>query len=114
MLEKQELYCHNCGNYVQFDIDIELNGNHVLNCPNCGHEHCRVVKDGVITDDRWDSRNNTYSVTQTSWTTVSTFNTYLSGTSNNNVVNNDSAKVFLYQAWMNNTSISSSGVLIYT
>lgn len=57
MTEKQELWCHNCGLYVQFEIDMELNGNHVLNCPNCDHEHCRVVNNGIITDDRWDTRN---------------------------------------------------------
>jgi transcription elongation factor Elf1 len=40
MNEAQELHCHNCDKYVQFTIDTELNGNHVLECPNCGHEHC--------------------------------------------------------------------------
>lgn len=63
MFERQELHCHNCDKYVQFDLDMELNGNHILTCPNCGHKHCRVVKDGKITDDRWDSRNpNSYQV----------------------------------------------------
>lgn len=56
-VRRQEIHCHACGQYVQFEIDLGLNGNHVLNCPNCGHEHCRVVKDGVITEDRWASRN---------------------------------------------------------
>ena len=56
-IERQELYCHECERYVQFNIDMSLNGNHVLNCPNCGHEHCRVVSNGKITDDRWDQRN---------------------------------------------------------
>ncbi len=55
--ERQELHCHNCNKYVQFIIDLSLNGNHVFDCPNCGHEHCRVVKDGVITSERWDRRN---------------------------------------------------------
>jgi len=54
---RNELHCHECDRYVQFDIDLDLEGNHVLACPNCGHEHCRVVKDGVITGERWDSRN---------------------------------------------------------
>jgi uncharacterized protein YbaR (Trm112 family) len=61
-IERQELYCHGCGNYVQFNIDLSLNGNHVLKCPKCKHEHCRVVKDGQITEDRWDSRNYTFMV----------------------------------------------------
>ena len=56
--ERQELHCHNCNKYVQFDIDIEQNGNHVIICPECGHEHCRVVNNRIITDVRWDSRNN--------------------------------------------------------
>jgi len=63
MIERQELHCHACGKYVQFDLDLSLNGNHVLKCPECDHEHCRVVKNGKITDDRWDQRNGqTYQV----------------------------------------------------
>jgi hypothetical protein len=54
---RQELYCHACDQYVQFVMDLSKDGNHVLECPNCKHEHCRVVKDGVITDIRWDQRN---------------------------------------------------------
>ena len=46
--QRQELHCHACNNYVQFDIDVEQNGNHVIICPNCGHEHCRVVRNGII------------------------------------------------------------------
>lgn len=56
-MERQELFCHNCRKYVQFLLDTEIDGNHVIKCPNCGHEHCRVVKNGVVTEDRWDSRN---------------------------------------------------------
>jgi DNA-directed RNA polymerase subunit RPC12/RpoP len=119
MTEKQELYCHNCGKYVQFDIDMELNGNHVLKCPNCGHEHCRVVKDGVITDDRWDSRNPTYIISKAAYTSVSTWNTY-NGSSSNMILNSTStttpqvsknstfnataATMFTYQLWMNSYS----------
>lgn len=90
MIERQEIHCHECGRYVQFDLDTELNGNHVLHCPVCGHEHCRVVENGVITDRRWDSRNGpitlgsltpTYAVSTVNMTTssTSTFSTF-SGT----------------------------------
>lgn len=78
---RQELYCHACNGYVQFVVDLEADGNHVLHCPSCGHEHCRVVKDGVITDIRWDSRNGptyaistgatSYSTTAVIWTSSS-------------------------------------------
>ena len=57
---RQTLYCHNCGEHVAFTIDFDLEGNHIFNCPKCGHEHCRVVKDGRITGERWDRCNGTY------------------------------------------------------
>ena len=79
MNERQEIYCHECDRYVQFNIDTSLNGNHVLRCPNCGHEHCRVVTDGVITDGRWDRRNNNWGCGQTY--SVSTFSISTSTTS---------------------------------
>lgn len=104
MIERQELHCHNCDMFVQFDIDTELDGNHVLECPNCGHEHCRVVKNGVITDRRWDQRNglsqlyggstNTYVIANATCTANATYDTCTSGT--------------CYGAWMN-TQTGSTG-----
>lgn len=75
--DKQELWCHNCSSYVQFPIDLSMNGNHVLNCPKCDHEHCRVVEDGRITSTRWDSRNPTFPITSYTDTTSSiTYTTF--------------------------------------
>lgn len=73
---RNELHCHACDKYVQFIVDHGLDGNHVLNCPNCGHEHCRVVKDGLITGERWDSRNGpTHYIisSNTTWTDTVVF-----------------------------------------
>jgi len=101
MKERQELWCHECNQYVQFDIDVSLNGNHVIKCPVCGHEHCRVVKDGIITEVRWDSRNvnmqayNTYMTTGMTSSSTSTYNTYAG-----NLIG-DSTTVFKYSAWLN-------------
>jgi len=90
---RSELWCHDCDSYVQFTLDDELNGNHVIKCPKCGHEHCRVIKDGKITGDRWDSRNGqtfyAYSVTFTSTSSEITY-------SGNTTVANSS---FLYSSW---------------
>jgi len=97
--ERQELHCHSCDSYVQFDIDLSLDGNHVLNCPICGHEHCRVVKRGKITDDRWDQRNgyiNTYYVSNVSTTVNSTYTSY--STVGAGIGN------YMYTAWLNTTS----------
>lgn len=57
MIERQELHCHDCGKYIQFDIDLEIDGNHVLECPFCKHQHCRIVQKGKVSDIRWDNRN---------------------------------------------------------
>lgn len=59
------------------DLDI------VLECPNCGYEHCRVVKNGKITSDRWDQRNRTIYVSTATTSTTSTFTTYSSSTARN-------------------------------
>lgn len=94
--ERQELHCHACNQYVQFTMDMSLNGNHVLNCPSCGHEHCRVVKDGVITEDRWGSRNGpAIPVYGATTSTVSTWATYPTTSTTN------PASSFLYQSWSN-------------
>ena len=92
-IEAQELHCHNCDRYVQFNLDLSLNGNHVLRCPNCGHEHCRVVMDGKITGERWDQRNGlTYTVRTYAYTITSTF------------VSSTSSSYYLYNSWMNATT----------
>ncbi len=57
MVERQEIHCHDCGKYIQFDLDLEIDGNHVLECPVCHHQHCRVVQKGKVSDIRWDARN---------------------------------------------------------
>ena len=80
--EKQELWCHECESYVQFPIDLSMDGNHVLNCPKCDHEHCRVVENGRITSTRWDSRNKTHNIasyTLASSGTCITASTYMTG-----------------------------------
>ncbi len=96
-IESQELHCHACGQYVQFRLDMNMNGAHVLNCPNCGHEHCRVVENGKITDDRWDQRNGNQrqlriTITGATTSSTSTFDNYQgSGTGTGNYM--------LYQSW---------------
>ena len=85
MIERQEIQCHNCMMFVQFDLDFEIDGNHVLECPECGHEHCRVITDGKITGDRWDSRNGSWTNVSTtaSYTLTSTMMDYLNNTAFN-------------------------------
>ena len=104
MKERQEIFCHNCEKWVQFDIDTSLDGNHVLECPNCGHEHCRVVKNGVITGDRWDSRNGpTFKVLSSTvtTTTVSSYSSYIANTTDST---NKFASYALWDSWITSTT----------
>lgn len=47
-----EFYCQECSHYTYCWLNMNLEGNHIMNCPNCGHKHYRVVKGGIITSDR--------------------------------------------------------------
>lgn len=111
MTERQELYCHACNSYVQFDMDTELNGQHTIACPNCGHEHYRYVKDGVISDQRWASSGAVaqpqaqFYVTGLTFTTSSTFSTYSAGYA----ATDTTASAFLYGSWMNSSNAASMG-----
>lgn len=105
VIERQELYCHNCEKYVQFDLDLSENGKHVLKCPNCEHEHCRYVVDGKITDERWASRNGnipTYTVSSytASYSAQSVFDTYKSSTTCSYTAG------FYYDSWSSGTTTS--------
>lgn len=93
-IERQELYCHGCGGYVQFNLDLSVDGNYVLHCPKCGHDHYRVVKNGKITDERWgQSQSQIRIVSSITYTTTSTYST------------TTSCSNFLYTSWMNTTTV---------
>jgi hypothetical protein len=53
-----EFYCSACYGYVYVKLNTVLEGNHVVNCPNCGHKHYRFIKDGLITDCRFHDGHN--------------------------------------------------------
>lgn len=97
---RTEIHCHECNNYVQFDLDESINGNHVLHCPVCNHEHCRVVHNGEVTGERWDSRNGpTIQVNSstTSWSSTSAYGgSYATSTAN------------LRDLWLDSTSANTS------
>lgn len=90
MEEFQELYCHNCDKYVQFSLDMSLNGNHRIDCPNCDHPHFRVVANGIVTEDRYGG-GYIYPTTIIGYTVIST---YSSSTSSSD---------YLYYSWANTT-----------
>jgi len=57
-IQRTDMHCHACSKNFVAELDFDINGDHVIECAHCGHEHCRTIKDGVITDSRWDGRND--------------------------------------------------------
>lgn len=53
---KTVMDCHECSKQFVALLDYSITGNHVVECPHCGHHHCRRIENGSITGDRWDSR----------------------------------------------------------
>jgi hypothetical protein len=39
-------------------MNVSLNGNYRIHCPNCGHVHYRSVKNGKITDTRFPENDS--------------------------------------------------------
>ncbi len=61
-LVRTDMHCHGCSNGFVAQLDYDIDGNHIVECPHCGHEHCRKIEKGKITDDRWDGHNNKVAV----------------------------------------------------
>lgn len=54
-LVRTDMHCHACNKNFIAELDHGIDGNHVAECPTCGHEHWRVIKAGVVTGERWGS-----------------------------------------------------------
>lgn len=52
---RTDLHCHQCNKTFIAELDFAIEGNHVVECPHCGHEHFRVIQKGLITGERWHS-----------------------------------------------------------
>lgn len=47
----QEFYCGACDGYFLAHVNRAINHEIIVRCPNCRHEHRRVVKEGTIYED---------------------------------------------------------------
>jgi DNA-directed RNA polymerase subunit RPC12/RpoP len=54
---RTDILCTECSVIFIAQLDFSIDGNHIVECPHCGHEHCRVIKDGKVTGDRWSTRD---------------------------------------------------------
>jgi DNA-directed RNA polymerase subunit RPC12/RpoP len=51
--QKFEFQCTECHKIFDINLNVALNGNYRIHCPNCGHVHYREIKKGAITDTRF-------------------------------------------------------------
>ena len=57
-LVRTDMWCHGCSKNFIATLDFDLDGNHEIECPCCGHLHYRKIKAGIVTDARYDSDNS--------------------------------------------------------
>lgn len=55
-----EFRCTECGKYFDVVLNTSLNGEYRIHCPKCNHIHYRKLKDGQITEDRFDTNKNSF------------------------------------------------------
>ncbi len=91
---RTDMHCTSCSKNFTALLDYSLDGNHVVECPWCGHEHCRGIRKGVVTEDRWDHRNgDTHRVSKRStWR------------STGQPIMTSSASAFIRDRWLNRDS----------
>lgn len=54
-LRRTEINCHACNKTFVAELDTAVNGNYCIECAYCGHEHYRTIKDGTVTESRYDT-----------------------------------------------------------
>lgn len=57
-MQRTDMQCTNCSKTFIAEMDYSLNGNHIIRCAWCGHQHCRTVQGGKVTDQRWAPSNS--------------------------------------------------------
>ena len=87
------MWCHACGRTFVALIDFNLAGNHLIECP-CGHVHYRVVRNGAVTGDRFDSdQRETHMAPRAAWV------------SHDQPVMTSRASHFLRELWLNRSDV---------
>lgn len=56
-VQRSQVDCSDCGKIFISKVNHDLDGNHKVVCPYCGHEHWRAIKAGVVTAQRWGSQH---------------------------------------------------------
>lgn len=96
-VQRTEMHCHNCNKQFVAELNFDINGNHVIECAHCGHEHCRTIKSGKITEARWEGRNDS-SATRVSGRSVWKSSVIQAQTS--------SVSAFIRERWLNRSDFN--------
>ena len=60
MRRQEEFYCSivggGCGKYFLTFLRENMYGNYTIYCPNCSHTHFRIIREGIVTEDRHHDR----------------------------------------------------------
>ena len=54
-IQRTEMSCHSCGKQFVAELDFDVDGDYVIECVHCSHEHYRTIQKGKITESRWGS-----------------------------------------------------------
>lgn len=46
-----EMFCNDCNGWILLNLNEGISGDFMIVCPNCGHEHPRTIKEGVMKED---------------------------------------------------------------
>jgi DNA-directed RNA polymerase subunit RPC12/RpoP len=66
---RTDMNCTDCSRVFIAKINFDVNGNHIIKCPYCGHDHHRVITNGIVTEARHGSQGgpNTEVPTERMW-----------------------------------------------
>ena len=116
--QKTEFYCHGCSGFIAVELNMDLNGNHEVHCPKCDHIHYRVIKDGVVTEERYASSG---SIWAGNWVNsngpIISYRTTMDNWSNTNVTSTAtgvSGNSYLAMAWVDHSGTGSGIVYAST
>jgi len=52
-----EFWCSGgCSGYFRTKLRTNIDGDYIIVCPECGHEHFRIIRKGQITGDRHSTK----------------------------------------------------------
>ena len=57
-LVRTDINCHHCNKTFIAELDYDIDGQHIIECPYCAHEHYRFIQKGFVSDQRWGSDND--------------------------------------------------------